>query len=385
MHMEKKAILIKNGYIHTMNKDAEVVEGEVLIQDGKIVSIGKKLDIPEMCQVIDAKEGIVMPGIIDAHNHIGIFEWGIGDAGVDGNEDAEPITPHLRAIDGIYPLDAEFKHSYENGVTCVATGPGSGNPIGGQFVAMKTVGKIMDKMILKTPLAMKAAFGENPKNVHGGKGRMPGTRMGPAALIREWLYKAKEYENKKEKAFDMRLEALVPVVRGELPLKAHAHRADDIMTALRIADEFDLQITLDHCSEGHLIADELAHTRQKGVILGPFLGFPHKNEVINQGVESAAILYEAGVKLAIMTDLPAMHTSNLVVCAGMCHKAGLPLTEAMRAVTSTASEILGLEDRIGTIEVGKDADIAIFDKNPIQEITAKCMGTVIDGEIVYLA
>ena len=154
MHMEKKAILIKNGYIHTMNKDAEVVEGEVLIQDGKIVSIGKKLDIPEMCQVIDAKEGIVMPGIIDAHNHIGIFEWGIGDAGVDGNEDAEPITPHLRAIDGIYPLDAEFKHSYENGVTCVATGPGSGNPIGGQFVAMKTVGKIMDKMILKTPLAM---------------------------------------------------------------------------------------------------------------------------------------------------------------------------------------------------------------------------------------
>ena len=182
-----------------------------------------------------------------------------------------------------------------------------------------------------------------------------------------------------------RLEALVPVVKGELPLKAHAHRADDIMTALRIADEFNLQITLDHCSEGHLIADELAHTRQKGVILGPFLGFPHKNEVINQGIESAAILYEAGVKLAIMTDLPAMHTSNLVVCAGRCHKAGLPLMAAMRAVTSNAAEILGLEDRIGSIELGKDADITIFDKNPIEQITACCMGTIIDGKIVYLA
>lgn len=382
--MEKKAILIKNGYIYTMNKNSDIVEGEVLIQKGKIALIGKNLDIPEKCQIIDAKEGIIMPGIIDSHNHIGIFEWGIGDAGVDGNEDADPITPHLRAIDGIYPLDAEFKHSYENGVTCVATGPGSANPIGGQFVAMKTVGKVMDKMILKSPLAMKAAFGENPKNAHGSKGRIPGTRMGTAAIIREWLYKAKEYADKKEKAFDMRLEALIPVVKGQLPLKAHAHRADDIMTALRIADEFDLQITLDHCSEGHLIADELAHTRQKGVILGPFLGFPHKNEVINQGIESAAILYEAGVKLAIMTDLPAMHTSNLVVCAGMCHKAGLPLIEAMRAVTSNAAEILGLEERIGTIELGKDADIAIFDKNPIQEMTAHCLATIIDGEVVHL-
>lgn len=176
----------------------------------------------------------------------------------------------------------------------------------------------------------------------------------------------------------------MPVIKGELPLKAHVHRADDIMTALRIAEEFNLQITLDHCSEGHLIADELAHTRQKGVILGPFLGFPHKNEVVNQGVESAAILHEAGVKLAIMTDLPAMHTSNLVVCAGMCHKAGLPLVEAMRAVTSNAAEILDLDDRIGSIEIGKDADITIFDKNPIQEMTAHCLATIIDGEVVHL-
>lgn len=382
--MCKKAILIKNGYIHTMNKNADVIEGDIFIENGKIVSIGKNLDIPEECKIVDAKEGIVMPGIIDAHNHIGIFEWGIGSAGVDGNEEADPITPHLRGIDGIYPLDAEFRHSYENGVTCVATGPGSANPIGGQFVAMKTVGNIMDKMILKAPLAMKAAFGENPKNVHGAKGRIPGTRMGTAALIRECLYKAREYADKKDKPFDIRLDALVPVIKGELPLKAHVHRADDIMTALRIAEEFNLQITLDHCSEGHLIADELAHTRQKGVILGPFLGFPHKNEVVNQGVESAAILHEAGVKLAIMTDLPAMHTSNLVVCAGMCHKAGLPLVEAMRAVTSNAAEILDLDDRIGSIEIGKDADITIFDKNPIQEMTAHCLATIIDGEVVHL-
>lgn len=382
--MKEQSILIRNGLIHTMNSAHEITEGEILIEKGKIKEIGKNLSAPDECVIVDAKEGIVMPGIIDAHNHIGIFEWGIGNAGVDGNEDTDPVTPHLRAIDGIYPLDPEFRHSCENGVTCVATGPGSSNPLAGQFVAMKTAGKIVDDMILKEPLAMKAAFGENPKNSHGPKGHSPVTRMATAAIIREWLYKAKEYAGKKGRAFDMRLEALVPVVEGNLPLKAHVHRADDIMTALRIADEFDLAITLDHCSEGHLIADVLAHTRQKGVILGPFLGFPHKNEVIHQCVESAAVLYEAGVKLAIMTDLPAMHTSNLRICAGMCHKAGLPLDEAMRSITINAAKILGLEERVGSIEVGKDADIAIFDQNPVENLTAECMGTLVDGKIVYL-
>lgn len=381
--MGKTSLLIRNGYLYTMNPKNEIIEGELLVEAGKIKEIGKCLDVPDDCRIVDAKEGIVMPGIIDAHNHIGIFESGIGEAGVDGNEISEPITPHLRAIDGIYPLDTEFRLSYENGVTCVATGPGSANPIAGQFVALKTVGKVVDNMILKAPLAMKAAFGENPKNVYGAKGKTPVTRMGVAAVIREWLYKAKEYEAKKEKEFDLKLDALVPVVQGKLPLKAHAHRADDIMTALRIADEFNLQITLDHCSEGHLIADELAKGRQKGVILGPFLGFPHKNEVINQNPESAAILYEAGVKVAIMTDLPAMHTSNLVVCAGICHKAGLPIEEAMRSVTINAAEILGLEDRIGSLEVGKDADIVIFNQNPIKELGAKCMVTIVDGNLVY--
>ncbi len=383
--MRKNNLCIKNGMIHTMNRSSDIVEGDLLIENGKIQKVGENLDCAEDFEVIDARGGIVMPGIIDAHNHIGIFESGIGDAGVDGNEDTDPITPQLRAIDGIYPLDPEFRYSYENGVTCVATGPGSSNPIAGQFVALKTKGRVVDDMILQAPLAMKAAFGENPKNSHGSKGRSPITRMGTAAVIREWLYKAKDYVETKEKKFDMRLEALAPVIKGKLPLKAHAHRADDIMTALRIAEEFDLQITLDHCSEGHLIADVLAYTRQKGVILGPFLGFPHKNEVIHQCVESAAILYDAGVKIAIMTDLPAMHTSNLRICAGMCYRAGLPLEEAMKAITSNAAEILGLEDRIGTIESGKDADIAIFDKNPVEHLTAECMGTVIDGELVYLA
>lgn len=378
-----KATLIKNGYIYTMNSKSEIIEGSLLIEDGKIAAIGTDLEVTENCEVIDAEEGIILPGIIDAHNHIGIFESGIGDAGVDGNESVEAITPHLRAIDGIYPLDAEFRHSYMNGVTCVATGPGSSNPIAGQFVAMKTVGKIMDKMIIKSPLAMKVAFGENPKNAHGSKGRMPATRMGTAAIIREWLYKAKEYGGKREGAFDIKLEALLPVIDKEIPLKAHAHRADDIMTALRIAEEFDIDITLDHCSEGHLIADELATTRQRGVILGPFGGFPHKNEVINQGVESAAILYEAGVKIAIMTDLPAMHTSNLVVCAGMCHRAGLPVIEALKSITINAAEILGLEERIGSLEVGKDADIAIFTKNPVTEMLAKCTHTFVDGICVH--
>lgn len=381
--MKNNNILIKNGIIYTMNKENEVIEGDLLVVDGKIAAIGSNLDVPDNTEVIDAQEGVVMPGIIDSHNHIGIFESGVGDAGVDGNESVDPITPHLRAIDGINPMDIEFALSYQNGVTCVATGPGSANPLAGQFVAMKTAGRIMDKMILKAPLAMKAAFGENPKNAHGRNGKMPATRMGTAAIIREWLYRAKEYAADDKHKFDMRLEALVPVVEGKLPLKAHAHRADDIMTALRIADEFDLQITIDHCSEGHLIADELAKTRQKGVIVGPFLGFPHKNEVINQGVESAAILHEAGVKVAVMTDLPAMHTSNLVVCAGMCARAGLPLMEAMRTVTINAAEIIGVDDRVGSLEIGKDADIAIFDQNPVRDMYAKCQSTIIDGKLVY--
>ncbi len=383
-------IYIKNGRTATMGADGVVENGGVLIEGGKIKEAGRVVNIPEDCEVIDVRGSFIMPGIIDAHTHIGVFGSGIGEAGVDGNEVNDPVTPQMRALDGIYPMDAEFARAYRAGVTCTATGPGSGNPIGGQFLAMKTKGRTMEEMVIKEPLAMKMAFGENPKNVHG-KSRTPATRMGVAALIRETLYQAKEYGEKKERAgenpdkrppFDMKLEALLPVIKGELLVKAHAHRADDIMTAIRIAEEFGLKMTIEHGTEGHLIAEELAE-KGYGVILGPYTGFPHKNEVIKQDESAAGILEKAGVKTAIMTDLPGMHEENLVVCAGICHRKGMSEEGALKAVTIHAAELLGLSERIGSLEPGKDADIAVFDKNPVTSLDAKCILTVINGKIVY--
>ena len=344
-----------------MGPQGIIAGGEVLIVDGKIARVGAGLSAPEGCQTVDAGGGFIMPG------HIGIFETGIGDAGVDGNEEHDPVTPQMRGLDGIYPLDPEFERACKAGVTCVATGPGSANPIGGQFLAMKTWGRTMEEMVVLEPLAMKMAFGENPKNVYG-RSQTPATRMGVAALIREALYKAREYAGKKERAqgdpdrlppFDMKLEALIPVVKGELLVKAHAHRADDIMTAIRIAEEFGLKMTIEHASEGHLIAGELAR----------------KNRIV--------ILGQAGVKLAIMTDLPGMHEENLVVCAGICHRRGLSEEGALRAITLHAAEALGLSGRLGSLEEGKDGDVAVFNKNPVKHLDAACICTVMDGAAVH--
>lgn len=385
-----QSVYLKNGTIATMGPAGVIENGGVLLVDGKIAQVGTQIDVPEGCQVIDVQGAYVMPGIIDAHTHIGVFESGIGDAGVDGNETNDPITPEMRGLDGIYPLDPEFQRAYEAGVTCVATGPGSGNPIGGQFLAMKTKGRIMEEMVIKEPLAMKMAFGENPKNVYGSK-RTPATRMGVAAMIRETLYKALEYANKKERAagdpdklppYNIKLEALIPVVKNGMLVKAHAHRADDIMTALRIAEEFGLNMTIEHCTEGHLIADKLAE-RNCRAIVGPYTGFPHKNEVIHQDESAAGILERAGVKVAIMTDLPGMHEENLVVCAGICHRKGMSEEGALKAITLHAAQVLGLEDTLGSLEVGKDGDVAVFDKNPVKNLDAKCICTTINGAVVH--
>lgn len=386
----QRTVHIKNGTVATMGPQGIIAGGEVLIVDGKIARVGAGLSAPEGCQTVDAGGGFIMPGLIDAHSHIGIFETGIGDAGVDGNEEHDPVTPQMRGLDGIYPLDPEFERACKAGVTCVATGPGSANPIGGQFLAMKTWGRTMEEMVVLEPLAMKMAFGENPKNVYG-RSQTPATRMGVAALIREALYKAREYAGKKERAqgdpdrlppFDMKMEALIPVVKGELLVKAHAHRADDIMTAIRIAEEFGLKMTIEHASEGHLIAGELAR-KNRIVILGPFTGFAHKNETRYQDEASAGILEKAGVKLAIMTDLPGMHEENLVVCAGICHRRGLSEEGALRAITLHAAEALGLSGRLGSLEEGKDGDVAVFNKNPVKHLDAACICTVMDGAAVH--
>lgn len=373
--------------VYTMANNEAPYVCDILINGKKIDEIGENLSV-EGVKVIDCTGKVVLPGLIDAHCHIGIFGSAMGERGIDGNENTSASTPELRAVDGVNPFDIEFKHSYINGVTCVSTGPGSANPICGQFLTMKTYGKTIDEMIVKAPSAMKMAFGENPKSAHNGAA--PVTRMGTAAIIREALFKARRYASEKQKAeeekkplpaFDMKLEALVPVVEGLMPVKAHAHRADDILTALRIAKEFDLDMSIEHCSEGHLIPDQLAYAN--GVILGPLIGFPHKLEVANQSPKAGRILYEHGVKFAIMSDLPATHTRDILLGAGACIREGLPVLEAIKALTIHPAEILKIDDRVGSIASGKDADIAVFSENPVESVNATCVLTLIEGEIVH--
>lgn len=383
-------LFIKNGKIFTMA--GEIIEGgSILIKDGKIVEVGKDLVAPLDAQVIDAEGKLVFPGFVDAHSHLGMWEEGIGFEGSDGNEMVDPVTPHLRAIDGINPMDISFEEAYMAGVTSVVTGPGSANVIGGMSVAIKTYGDRIDDMIIKEPIAMKIAFGENPKRVYSEQKKSPMTRMATAAILRESLYKAKNYLEKKERAkddpskmpeFDMKMEALCRVLKKEIPLKAHAHRADDIFTALRIAKEFDVDITLDHCTEGHLIADYLAE-EGKGAIVGPTLSNRSKFELRNLTFDTPRILHEAGVKVAITTDSPVIPLQYLPICAGLAHKAGLDEMEALKAITINAAEIVGIDDRVGSIEVSKDADIIITQGNPIKDVDYKTIMTIIDGEIVY--
>ena len=385
-------LFIKNGKIFTMSGD--IIEGgSILIEDGKIKEVGKDLVVPLDAEVIDAEGKMVLPGFIDAHCHIGMWEEGMGFEGSDGNEWVDPVTPQLRAIDAINPMDQAFEEAYMGGVTTAVTGPGSANVIGGMFVALKTYGKRVDDMILKEPVAMKIAFGENPKRVYESQQKSPMTRMATAAILRESLFKAKDYLEKQEAGkedpekmpeFDMKMEALVKVLKKEIPLKAHAHRADDIFTALRIAKEFDLDITLDHCTEGHLIADYLAE-EGKGAIVGPTLSNRSKIELKNLTFDTPKVLHEAGVKIAIMTDSPVIPLHYLPICAGLAVKSGLDEMEALKAITINAAEIVGIDDKVGSIEVGKDADIVIFDGNPIKDIDCKTIATIINGDLVYKA
>lgn len=383
-------IFIKNATIFTMVGDV-IENGCILIEDGKIAGVGKDLIAPLDAKIIDAEGKTVSPGFIDAHCHLGMFEEGMGFEGSDGNEMVDPVTPHLRAIDGINPMDQAFEEAYMGGVTTAVTGPGSANVIGGMFVAIKTYGDRIDDMIIKEPVAMKIAFGENPKRVYESQKKSPITRMATAAILRESLFKAKDYMKKKELGqedsskmpdYDMKMEALSLVLKKEIPLKAHAHRADDMFTALRIAKEFDVDITLDHCTEGHLIADDLAK-EGKGAIVGPTLSNRSKIELRNLTFETPRILNKAGVKIAITTDAPVIPLHYLPVCAGLAHKSGLDEMEALKAITINAAEITGIDDRVGSIEVGKDADIVIFDGNPIKDIDCQTEMTIIDGRIIY--
>jgi len=383
-------IVIINGYIKTMTGD-DIENGQIIIEEGKIKAVGNNLEIPMDAEVIDAKGYLVTPGLIDGHCHIGMWEEGIGFEGEDGNEDVEPITPQLRAIDAINPMDQGFQDAIEGGVTTAVTGPGSANVIGGTFLAMKTYGKRVDDMVIKDPVAMKIAFGENPKRTYNEQHKSPVTRMAIAALLRETLYEAKQYMEDLEEAkedpdkkpdFDLKLEALLPVMRKEIHLKAHAHRADDIFTALRIAKEFDVDITLDHCTEGHLIPEELKEAG-KACLIGPTFGSRVKYELKNKSFETPKILFDAGIKIAIITDSNVIPIQHIPMCAGMAVKAGLPEEEAWKSITINPAEITGIADRVGSIEVGKDADIAIFKGNPLLDVDYETAMTLIDGKVVY--
>jgi len=380
-------ILIKNGYIKPMVGE-DIENGCVLIgDDGKIAAVGAELAAPADCTVIDAEGRLVTPGCVDAHCHIGLDNEGMGWEGRDYNEIVEPLTPQMRAIDSINPQDEAFGLALQGGVTSACTGPGSANVVGGTFVAIKLSGKRVDKMIIKNPLAMKCAFGENPKRCYGqGLKKSPTTRMATAALLRELLFKARNYQQEKDAggnpAFDMKLEAMLPVMRGEIPLKAHAHRADDILTSIRIAKEFGVKLTLDHCTDGAIIADELAQEGYSAFV-GPSLGNKSKIELQNKSFTTPAVLHEAGVPISIITDAPVIPLQYLPMCAGLAVNAGLDEEVAWRAITINPAVQTGIGDRVGSLEPGKDGDVVIWAANPLTTVGGEAYTTIVDGKVVY--
>lgn len=367
-------ILIKNGNLVTMTEN-EVRKGEdILIDNGVIAAVGPNLPCPEDTEITDATGKTVMPGMIDTHTHLGIFEEGSMNEGDDTNEMTGPITPELRALDAVNPYDEGIKDARLNGITTIVTGPGSGNVIGGQSLVMKTWGTVIDDMVIREPSGLKAAFGENPKRVYSEQKKSPSTRMATAALFRKAFYEAREYmeqtknseaenkENSKDQAEsqqkDFRKDILVKALNKEIPVRAHAHRADDILTAIRIAREFDLDLSIEHCTEGHKMAEVLKRYNIP-VVIGPNISARLKIELKEASFETPRVLHEAGVKFAIMTDHPVIPIYTLPICAAMAVRAGLPYYEALKAITINAAEIIGIADRVGSLETGKDADIII--------------------------
>lgn len=384
-------ILLKNGIVHTM--ESAPFTGDVLIDGASILAVAARLDAPD-AERIDASGCHVIPGIIDAHCHIGMWEDGMGEEGADGNECSDPITPQMRAIDGLNPFDPCFDEAVAAGITTVVTGPGSANVIGGQFAALKTHGRTIEERLIQAPIAMKAAVGENPKRVYGDQKATPYTRMAIAALFRKALTDAQEYQTALDEASsdpgkkperDLALEALLPVLKGELLMKIHAHRADDILTALRLAREFNLKISIEHCTEGHLIADVLKEQTDAlcaGVILGPLLSDRAKIELRNLSYRAPKTLFDAGVEFALMTDHPVIPIQYLPVCAGLMVREGLDEETALACITKNAARVVGLSERIGRLAPGCDADIAIYSGHPF-DYRARCITTIINGRVVY--
>ena len=379
--------LIRGGLIHdAVHRGAYIAD--ILLAGGKIAGIGTDLTAPADAEIFDADGLDVYPGFVDAHTHIGLDGYGIGYEGCDYNEMDDIWTPQLRAIDSINPRDPSLAIARKAGVTCVCTGPGSANVLGGTFLAMKTVGDRIDNMIVKDPVAMKCAFGENPKRCYRDK--CDSTRMSTAAFLRGALMQAKDYGARKQAAngdvtkmpaYNQKLEALLPVLAGKIPLKAHAHQANDIFTALRIAHEFGLRITLEHVTEGHLIVDELAKEKDVPMAVGPSLTHASKFELQNKSWATPGVLAKAGCHVSIITDNSVIPQQYLPLCAGMAVKAGMDEFDALKAITINPAEHIGVADRVGTLEVGKDADVVVTAGCPFEVLT-ETRAVFIDGNRV---
>lgn len=355
--------------------------GTVLVKDGKISGVTPGVLVPPGSNTVDATGMIVMPGMIDAHSHLGIVEEIYREEGDDCNEITDPVTPHLRAIDAINPADIGFRDALSGGVTTVVATPGSANIIGGEMAVLKTHGTVIDEMVISFPAGLKAALGENPKRSYGKEKKAPATRMASAAIMREALVRAQNYIKKDSPERDLKMESLARVLRREIPLRVHAHRADDIMTAVRIAEEFGVKLIIEHCTEGHLVARQLA---EKGIpaVIGPIITNRAKVEMQGLTLETARVLAETGVKFAIMTDHPVAPIQYLAASAALAVKGGLSPEHALKAITLDAAGILGLDKRLGSLEYGKDADIVIMDRHPL-DISSRVKKVYIEGVEVY--
>ena len=385
-------LAILNGTLYTISHG--IVEGGTLLidGDGRIEAVGTGISPPEGAEVIDAMGLNIFPGFVDAHTHLGVWEEGVGRAFWDGNEASDPVTPHVRALDAINPRDQGLADARGVGVTTVCVTPGSANAICGQAVVIKTAGEVVDRMVVRQPAGLKMALGENPKSVYKPRDKMPSTRMGTAALIRETLVKTQNYLDKQAKAAedpdkdppdeDLKLEAVALALRGEIPARIHAHRADDILTALRLGEEFGLQVVVEHCTEGHKVAGELAEAGVPALV-GPTLGSRSKVELRELSFATPGELARAGVTVALISDHPFVPIQYLPLCGGLAIREGLDEETALRAITLTPAEILGIAGRVGSLEPGKDADLAIYRGHPFYDVQARCELTMVQGQVVY--
>ena len=377
-------LLIQNAYIKPIT-GPDIPDGCLLADGGRIAAIAPHIDPPEGCTVIDAGGRLLTPGCVEAHCHIGLDNECLRWEGMDYNEVVEPLTPQLRAIDSINPQDGAFPNGLRGGVTTACTGPGSANVVGGTFTVLKLAGKRVDNMLLKEPAAMKCAFGENPKRCYRDKSIT--SRMSTAAKLREMLMKAKEYKRKldegKDPAFDMKLEALIPVIEGKMPLKAHAHQLNDLFTAIRIAKEFGVKLTLEHCTEGQLAAERFA-AEGYPMAVGPSLTHASKFELRNKTFATPGILARAGAHVSIITDSPVIPQHYLPLCAGLAVKSGMDPYDALRAITLCPAEHIGVADRVGSIEAGKDADIVLC-RGDVMDVSGDVVRVLIEGRDVDMS